>query len=30
MQPINAVQLQVAGQSTAGTYNIALTGVTEN
>ena len=30
MQPINAIQLQVAGQSAAGTYNIALTGVTEN
>lgn len=28
--PINAFQLQVAGAATAGTYNIALTGVTEN
>jgi hypothetical protein len=28
--PINAFQLQVAGAATAGTYNIALTGMKEN
>jgi hypothetical protein len=28
--PISAFQLQVAGASAAGTYTIALTGVTEN